>query len=160
MIAKWIFYTCFLLIAGCDSGSMTRYAVDRGALEALVTLNLPINTVRWEVFGTPEYSGGVPGPTDYITLIAEISPPAPIAVAGNHQNKAVWIASGAARDWLSPHFKSLFAKHSNRTLGLAGVKGCRPLRAVRMQTGKNLEGVVCSNSGTSVVYLLIADFSG
>src|ERR1700712_2222985 len=29
-----------------------------------------LTDVQWEVFGTPEWSGGVPGPTDFVSLIA------------------------------------------------------------------------------------------
>lgn len=38
--------------------------LDLAALRAKAKLDLPVRAVAWEVFGTPEYKGGAPGPTD------------------------------------------------------------------------------------------------
>jgi len=158
MAADWIFCTVLLLM-GCNVRGEMKESEDLVALRELVKLDLHINTVRWEVFGTPGYAGGVPGPTDYVTLIAEITPSVAFNATDGPSDINVWIAPEAARPWLSPHFRSLFAKHSNAQLELSNSKNCRTLKAKVKRTGKSVEGFVCSNSNKSVVYLTLADFS-
>lgn len=61
-----------LLASGCDPKGNFNESSDVAAFHQLVELDLPAKSVRWEVFGTPEYSIGVPGPTDFVTLGAEL----------------------------------------------------------------------------------------
>lgn len=93
MIAKW-FLVALPTLVSCDAFSMSKHSEDRAALLKFVKLDLPINTVRWEVFSTPESTGLAPGPTDNVTLIAEISPAIPVAETNTAET--AWITPGAA----------------------------------------------------------------
>lgn len=142
-----------LTLAACDPVSSPRHSDNRTALLNLVKLDLPIGTARWEVFGTPEYTGGVPGPTDYVTLIAEVAPAIP--AAGTNTGETAWITPGVARPWLSPDFKSVFAQHSNSNTLLSHVGDCRSLHATLTKSGEKVQGFLCSGKASSVVYLTL-----
>lgn len=128
------------------------------AFRQLVDIDLQAKEIRWEVFGTPEYSIGTPGPTDFITLIAEIRP-ADQAFAERPQSEMTWIAPEAARPWLAPNFRSMFEKHRNTSVNLSKLFNCRALQGRLKETGKPVNGVICNESEVSVIYLTLSDFS-
>jgi len=143
----------WLSLGACDASSGARSSTDQAELARLVKLNLPIKLVRWEVFGTPEYSGGVPGPTDYVTLIAEIAPAAPVPQTNTAET--AWITPGAARPWLSPNVKTLFTQHSNSQPVISHLGNCAPLQAALRKSGEKVQGFLCSGKASSVVYLTL-----
>lgn len=67
LIAATIFLLC-----GCSFGDPKPQSEDIAALRAIVNLPMEVKSARWEIFGTPDDSGWVPGPTDFHTLIAEL----------------------------------------------------------------------------------------
>jgi len=144
-----------LVLSGCDSEN--KYSDDKAALLKLVKLDLPFDTVRWEVFGTPEQSFPVPGPTDFYTLVVEIAPAVPRS--GTPSAQAVWIAPEAARSWLSPAYQSLFTEYRNGRVQLSSMPGCRPLETEVATSGRRLQGFLCSNAASSVAYLMLSDGS-
>ena len=141
----------WLSLGACDASSGARSSTDQAELARMVKLDLPINTVRWEVFGTPEHAGGVPGPTDYVTLIAEIAPAIPVAPANTAET--AWITPGSARPWLSPNVKTLFTQHSNSQPVISHLGNCAPLQAELTKSGEKVQGFLCSGKASSVVYL-------
>lgn len=58
-----------LAAAGCAPDNAPSHS--SAELERQVTADVPAAGVTWQIFGTPEYTGGLPAPTDYMTLIAE-----------------------------------------------------------------------------------------
>jgi hypothetical protein len=63
-----------ILLNGCNiENESGKISTDISALQKIVSLDMATPSGKWEIFGTPEYTGGVPAPTDYVTLIAEIS---------------------------------------------------------------------------------------
>lgn len=68
----FVMVSVFLLtLAGCHVNSSEQQpSRDLTALQAKVKIDLPIRSATWDIFGTPEYKGGVPGPTDLQTLVA------------------------------------------------------------------------------------------
>jgi len=149
-VAPWLI---LLSLSACDANSCARSSTDQAELARLVKLDLPIKSVRWEVFGTPEYSGGVPGPTDYVTLIAEIAPAMPVAQTNTAET--AWITPGAARLWLSPDVRTLFTQHSNSQPVLSHLGNCAPLQAAVTKSGEKVQGFLCSSKASSVVYLTL-----
>jgi len=141
----------WLSLGACDASSGARSSTDQAELARLVKLDLPINTVRWEVFGTPEYAGGVPGPTDYVTLIAEIEPA--MSFAQTNTAETARITPDSARPWLSPDLRTLFTQHSNSQPVLSRVGNCAPLQAELTKSGEKVQGFLCSGKASSVVYL-------
>lgn len=56
------------LSSGCNVESNSKESTNIAAFLQIVELDLPARSVRWEMLSTPEYSMGVPGPTDFVTL--------------------------------------------------------------------------------------------
>jgi hypothetical protein len=152
-VAKWALCTAILLM-GCERRVETKGASDVTAFQAIVDVNLPLNSVRWEVFGTPEYVGGVPGPTDFVTLIAEVTPAQPILIEESKTGE-IWIAPEAARPWLRQKFRGIFAKYANKYIDISTIAACKPIQAKLRKTGKLVPGFICNDVDASVLYLTI-----
>jgi hypothetical protein len=152
-IEKWVLYT-LILLTGCEVKTEKKESDDISAFQAIVDINLPLRTVRWETFGTPEYRGGVPGPTDFVTLIAEIEPGQSI-FPKEARTGEIWIAPEAARPWLRPKIRNIFAKYSNRYVDISTIGTCKPLQAQLRKTGKLVPGFICGDAEKSIVYLTI-----
>jgi hypothetical protein len=144
------------LIAGCEMAN-GKSSNDLTGFRDLVETDVPATSVRWEVFGTPEYSGGVPGPTDYVTLIAELEPSDQEKFRSRPETGEVWIAPEAARPWLAKEFRSLLQKHANSTTDLSTMPDCRVLRAKIKKSGKPVSGFICNGAGRSLMYLTLVD---
>lgn len=126
------------------------------ALRAIVDLDIPATSGRWEIFGTPEYTGGVPGPTDFTTLVAELNVPG----AGWFDTRKeaagpVWIAPEAARAWLHAPFRQLLANNKNSTASLSGPTPCRHYGATMTKSGRQVDGFVCADAARLLVYLIL-----
>ena len=154
---------CVLSMAfliGCTvKDDVAKVSTDVAALQKIVNLDATPRSAKWEIFGTPEYLGGVPGPSDFVTLIAELSPVDEQAIVEKEPAGTVWIAPESARPWLAEPFYSMLDKQKNTTVDLSTYPGCRSVNATLKQTGKPLKGFACSNAGKVLVYLTIADNS-
>ena len=130
---------------------------DLGELEKIVELDTLVKSVHWEIFGTPEYTGGVPGPTDFVTLIAEV--PRLDQVSFERRSKAgvIWIAPEAARPWISSENRSMLAKYRNSTVDLSILRNCRLASGKLKKTGQKVDGFVCNNSTKAFIYLILLD---
>lgn len=146
--------TAFLF--GCQMKN-EKPSSDMAAFRELVQLDVPIKSVKWEIFGTPEYSGGVPGPTDYITLIAEVEPSNEDRAQQGQPTGAVWIAPEAARPWLTEGFREMLARNRGNDVDLSSAYKCRRLRAKFKEDKKPVDGFICSDSGKSLIYLTLQD---
>jgi hypothetical protein len=154
----WLLLGAWLL-AGCQEESSIKGSDDLTALQSIVNLDLPITAIRWEVFATPEDGDGIPGPTDYITLIAEIKPTSPDRGFNRPSTEGVSIAPNAVRPWLSSASRAFLAKHGNSQISLTTGRNCYPLEAKLVKTGKVVKGFACKNSGKLLVYLTLFSFT-
>lgn len=81
--------------------SKSKVSSSADELHRIADIPFSAQSVRWEIFGTPEYHGGVPGPTDFITLAAELK-----HVDQNwlerlpDEEGSEFIVPGAVRPWL------------------------------------------------------------
>ena len=67
-----------VLVQGCTQERNDPVpSTNLAALAEIVDLGFPATSVRYEIFSMPEPGGGIPGPTDYVTLIAELELPGP-----------------------------------------------------------------------------------
>lgn len=149
-----------LLCTGCSGkDEVSKVSTDVAALQKIVKLDFTPTSARWETFGTPEYIGGVPGSTDFVTLIAELTPFDESAFTARASAGKVWIAPESARPWLSNPFHSMLYKYKNVTIDLSEHANCRPFNATLKKTGKQVSGFACSKAGKLLVYLTIADNS-
>ena len=127
---------------------------DIKALRQLVDIPADLKSARWEMFGTPEYDGGVPGPTDYMTLIADIVPVTNSEGFTRGTNeKRIYIVPEAARPWLSSQFRTMLEKNKNTNLDLATVGGCHEYDTKIKKSGRKVSGFSCEKSGRVLLYL-------
>ena len=132
-------------------------SLDLAALQAKVKLDLPVRSASWEVFGTPEYKGGVPGPTDLQTLIAELvltdvnfKSNSKLARAGE-----VFIAPESPRGWLSPGSKRLMEHARNSTEDMGRVHGCVRYDTTLVESGRAVNGFLCVSANRALLYLTL-----
>nr|GEU80231.1 hypothetical protein [Tanacetum cinerariifolium] len=127
---------------GCDmSEEKQKVSKDLVAFRNMIALDIPIKTVTWEVFGTPEYNGGVPEPTDFLTLIAEIEPVSNEEFLNSDTGKSVWIAPESPRPWLEKEFRNLLEISKNSSFDISLKNNCRSISGTLKQTGKAVNGL-------------------
>jgi hypothetical protein len=144
-----------LCASGCsEKDKKIKASDDVKALKQLVDMPADLKSARWEIFGTPEYDGGVPGHTDYMTLVAEIEP------ATNTEkfkygtnNKSIYIVPEAARPWLSTQFRNILEKNKNANIDLATAVDCHVYGAKIKSSGRAVNGFSCKKSGKILLYL-------
>lgn len=136
---------------------VSKVSSDIAALRNVVNFDIQTKSIRREVFGTPEYTGGVPGPTDFVTLIAEIEPEDQKFFELMIPTGEVWIAPEAARPWLSSAFRSMLENSKNTTVNLSNKFPCRKLQTTLKQSSKPIDGFVCSGSGRMLLSFTLSD---
>lgn len=145
-----------LLLAGCTPDvSKPGVSDDLAKLRGIIDLRIPASSGRWEVFGTPEYKGGVPGPTFLITLIAELHSESSWFDAQNEQTGSVYIAPEAARHWLTDDFRQLLERDKGEEVDLSRKANCRKFTTTLKKTGEPLQGFVCASAGRTLLHLTI-----
>ncbi len=134
-------------------------STDVAALQTIVRLEARPASAQWEIFGTPEFTGWVPGPTDYVTLVAQLTPVDQQAFVKPASAAAVWIAPESARPWLAAPFRDLLEKRKNTTVDLSTLPQCRAVQTTLTRSGRPVRGLTCHAAGKILVYLTIADNS-
>lgn len=105
------------------------------------------------MFETPEYDGGVPGPTDYITLVAELrTGDQPSGTAFKDTGGSTPVAPEAARPWLAADFRTLLEKSKHSNLVLSPENACRPYAGTMTTSGRRVNGFACIRPGRSLTY--------
>jgi hypothetical protein len=147
----------FAFLFGCVMVDQN-ISTDLTAFQNLVTVPLHVKAVRWEVFSTPENTGGVPGPTDYVTLVAEIEPASqPDLIKGGQIPAQLDIVPGSARPWLDGRFRALLLGHANRVPEMSDASRCGPIRARLRKTNEPVSGFVCILEEKTLLYLTLLD---
>jgi hypothetical protein len=78
MVIIRVLICALFLLNGCREHTKPSSSVDATALQAIVTLPIPMKSVKWEIFYSPENPGGfLPTNIDSTQLIAEIEPSDP-----------------------------------------------------------------------------------
>jgi len=147
----------FICLPGCSNNeSNKKVSSSMAELQAIVDVPPPIQSIRWEIFGTPEYHGGVPGPTDFVTLVAEVDRIDEHWFNGlPNEAGSEFIVPGAARLWLSSPFQSILRNKENTALPLPYSSTCRLYRSRLKKTAAPVKGFVCHHSGDALVYLTL-----
>jgi hypothetical protein len=142
-------------VSGCSAQDQTTKAsADVKALQQLVDIPTDLKSARWEMFGTPEYDGGVPGPTDDMTLVAEIDPVGSAEkFRSGTKDKSIHVVPEAARPWLSSEFRSILEKSRNANIDLATAAGCYVYDTTIKNSGRKVSGFSCEKSGRVLLYL-------
>lgn len=146
-----------LVVSACSSNSAKPpQSEDAAALRAMINIEFPVKSARWDVFGTPEYSGGVPGPTDYITLVAELEPADNWFASLNEPTGTTPVVPEAARPWLTGSFRSLLEKNRNANVDLSSQADCRKYATTVKKSGRPVQGFVCNDDGKLLMYLTLS----
>jgi len=153
--AARLFTAAVLCLSGCSAQDKKLKASDDiKALQRLVDIPADLKSARWEIFGTPEYDGGVPGHTDYMTLVAEIEPVTNAeGFTRGTNDKRIFIVPEAARPWLSSQFRTMLEKKRNANLDLATAGGCQEYDTKIQKSGRKVSGFSCEKSGKVLLYL-------
>jgi hypothetical protein len=130
---------------------------DLGKFQSLIKMDLSFKAIRWEVFNTPEYTGGVPGPTDYVILVAEVAPIDPQYFQLRPETGETWVALESARPWLDKEFHQLLKKYGNKSVDVSIMPNCRKLEAKLRQSNKPVYGFICNGSSKSLIYLTLSE---
>ena len=134
--------------------SNTSISNDISELRQSININLPIEESTWEIFGTPEDTRGVPGPTDYTTLVAEFKiKNTDFFNALQSSSSKVGIVPEAARPWLSESFRMMLDKHKNSALDVNKLPFCKPYSTSVKESGRLVNGFVCVNDNHLMLYL-------
>ncbi len=146
-----------LLLGGCNMVAADKdeaFSRDSGAPQRVVRLSVPAKAIKWEIFGTPEdKGGGAPGPTDYMTLVAEINIADSSSIERLKENAGkVWIAPESARPWLSPYFQMLLKKSDK---DLSKIPYCKKYQVELTKTGKLVDGFACEHEGLLLVHVML-----
>ena len=149
-----------LYLMGCTMEDQSSHvSTDIGKLQELVIFDFIPISAKWEVFGTPEYTGGVPGPTDYVTLIVEFQSIQDKVFEDMPAAAKIWIAPESGRKWLSDPFRLLLDMKKNGTADFSTNSDCRAISATLRQTRDRVKGLACRDGAKLMVYLTIADYS-
>lgn len=128
-----------------------------GKFQNLIKTDLSFKAIRWEVFNTPEYNGGVPGPTDYVTLVAEVTPIDLQYFQSRPETGEVWLAPQSDRPWLDSEFRELLKKYENKSVDVSIMPNCRKFEGKLRQSDKPVNGVICIGLSKSLIYLTLSD---
>jgi hypothetical protein len=155
MLVTLLSVMSIVLVAGCsEPDKKSKASDDISALQNLIDIPVKIASARWEMFGTPEYNGGVPGPTDYMTLIAEIEPfenAAPLTAGAS--DAKVYLVPEVARPWISTGFRSMLEKNKNANINLATIPECRAYQTTIRKSGRIVSGFSCAKTNHVLLYL-------
>ena len=149
-----------IVLVGCQARDDSKnVSVDLDAFNRLVTIDIPFKSISWEAFGTPEYTGGVPGPTDHVTLIAQTEFSNDTHFDQRPGSGLIWIAPESARPWLEPEFRRLLENSKNETVDISKKGNCRLLTGLLKKTAKPVTGFACQGAAKTLIYLRIADYT-
>jgi hypothetical protein len=132
-----------------------KFSDDVDVLRSVAELDTNPAAMRWEIFGTPEHVGGVPGPTDFVTLVAEVSRFDQGEFEKRAKSGTKWIAPEASRPWLSENFRSMLGKHRNTAVDLSSHYNCRAAHGKLKKSGGQVEGFVCNGPANGLIYLTL-----
>lgn len=144
-------------VPGCDRSNEDPSS-DINALRKQLIIDTPASAVTWEIFGTPEYTGWLPAPTDYITLVAEFDnvPQSWIEKQGKRIYKA-WVVPEAPRSWLSPNFNKLLKSEAGNVVALSNGAPCFEHGANVRRSGRPVKGFACYSGGRVLIYLVLSE---
>lgn len=125
-------------------------STDLAGFQQKVQLPFVVAAVQWEVFGTPEYTGGVPGPTDLVTFMAVVQlPTRPHLPPASPE---AFVAPGSARAWLPTAWQPLVRRMAARQQVGPDAAACGQFSARMRQSGRPITGVLCARGQEALVW--------
>lgn len=155
-----IFSACALavLLAWCNSfEDPEQSSTDIDALKKLINLQFPYTSARWELVPTPELSGAVPGPTDYITLVAEIGPHNDQEFSSLPMAELFHPIPNTARSWMNAESRSLLSTSNAASSGRPQHSDCRNVTGILMRSSRTVTGHLCPSADRMLLYMVVVD---
>lgn len=122
-----------------------------------IDIQIPIESVKWQEFGSPEYLGaGAAGPTDNVILVAEIVTSDPNWYKPEPKSNFIMrVVPESARPWLSEPFRTEM-KNSMPKNDYRPTIPCKDYSTTFTKTKNPVEGFVCALPGKVLLHLWIS----
>jgi hypothetical protein len=147
--------TCTLF--GCQMKD--KVSTDANAFDNLFAIDVAFKSISWELFDTPEYKGGTPAPTDFVTLIAQVDPPNDTKFDERPVGAKVWIAPESARPWLDENFRHFLEQSKSTTIDVSEKGDCRAINGILRKTSKPINGFICKSEKKMLIYMTVLDYT-
>lgn len=150
--------TLLTLLAGCSpQENQKKSSTDVDGLKKLITLPFPYTNARWELFATPEDDGGIPGPTDYITLVAEIGPRNDQQFNSLPRAPLFRALPNAARSWMNAASRRLLNSLHAPNAELSHHPDCRMVAGLIKRSSRAVTGYLCTSEDRLLLYMVVVD---
>ncbi|WP_426105947.1 hypothetical protein [Massilia sp. TSP1-1-2] len=166
-IGKWAFLIFVALLALSIMYLLTRTPAPTdpappietsiAELRKRIDIQIPIKSVQWQEFGSPEYLGaGAPGPTDNVILVAEMQTSESNWFKPEPTSEFIMrVVPESARPWLSEPFKAEMKKSMPRNDYRPAI-ACKDYSTTFTKTKNPVEGFICAAQGKVLLYLWIS----
>ena len=145
-----------LLTACVSKEDQDKSSTDIGALSNLIDLQFSYTSAHWEIVATPEYRGGVPGPTDYMTLLAEIGPRDDQRFSALPMAEPLRALPNSARSWMNAESRTLLDTTST---ALRHHPECRTITGILARSRKPATGHLCISRDRMLLYMVVVDYT-
>jgi hypothetical protein len=145
-----------LLTACIPKEDQDKSSTDIRALCDLIDLQFPYTGARWEIVATPEYEGGIPGPTDYMTLLAEIGPRDDQRFNALPMAEPLRALPNSARSWMNAESRTLL---NTTSTALHHHPECRTITGILTRSRKTATGHLCTSRDRMLLYMVVVDYT-
>jgi hypothetical protein len=166
-IGKWAFLIVVALLALSLAYLLTRTPAPTdpappietsiAELRKRIDIQIPIKSVQWQEFGSPEYLGaGAPGPTDNVILVAEMETSDPNWFKPEPKSEFIMrVVPESARPWLSEPFRTEMKKSMPKNDYRPAIP-CKDYATTFTKTKHPVEGFICAVPGKVLLHLWIS----
>lgn len=148
-----------LLTACVSKEDQDKSSTNIAALRDLLDLQFPYTSARWEVVAPPEYKGGIPGPTDYMTLLAEIGPRDDQRFSTLPIAEPLRALPNSARSWMNAESRTLLGTSSTTSTGLRHHPECRTITGMLTRSRNKVTGHLCTSRDRMLLYMVVVDYT-
>ncbi|WP_143707464.1 hypothetical protein [Uliginosibacterium sp. TH139] len=138
-------------------GSQLSFSTNIDELRRYINIDSGLQVSQWEIFGTPDWEGGVPGPTDYLSILF-VGPTehAQQKSAGDESHKVDFLPPNAVRAWLGSEEKEALQRILGRKSQVANAF-CALRSFYAVKSNKSVEGFACILGTRTLYFVLLAE---
>lgn len=119
-----------------------------------LSIDTNVEDVKWELFGTPEWSEILPGPTDFASIIISGSLNEIIDTSNWQASGTMFVPQNSNRGWLSERESRIFASILSSGAPPDDEK-CREKQFFSRKIGKEVSGFECINQHKYLAFALL-----
>ena len=148
------------ILFGCQmKDERSKVSSDADAFNKIFAFDVAFKSISWEMFDTPEYTGSIPAPTDFVTLVAQVESSNDAKFGGRPAGGPIWIAPKSSRPWLDTNFSNFLAISESKTIDISKKEDCRALSGVLRRTSKPVNGFICKSGKKMLIYVKVIDYT-